>query len=391
MKYIHPFPARMAPEIITERIKKLKPGQKILDPMVGSGMVLNSASRYGLKSYGVDTDPLAVLISNTTSTKVKPQEARNTLEKLIENARSCDKKNIELSWIDSDDETSSFIRYWFGKSQIEQLRRLAFWLIQEPMPIPKTIKNVLLISISRLIVTKEPKASLAKDSAHSRPHKTISKSSFDVFSELPKSLEYVLSVLKPEEIMQNSKVRLGDARNMSYFENEEFDSIITSPPYFNAIDYLRGHKLSLVWFGYTIRRLREIRAKSIGSAKGLSQERIDDYKEAISGNRYLKNTYNGQQVVKRYILDLNDQLNECYRVLKENGEVTLVIGNCEVNGKEVDNNEIVKSIARKIGFKKTKESERELPDYKRYLPITTAKNNCITRRMHKEIVLTLKK
>src|SRR3712207_7608036 len=42
---------------------------------------------------------------------------------------------------------------------------------------------------------------------------------------------------------------------------------ITSPPYLNAIDYLRGHRLSLVWLGYRIGDLRLTRAVSIGAER----------------------------------------------------------------------------------------------------------------------------
>ena len=45
------------------------------------------------------------------------------------------------------------------------------------------------------------------------------------------------------------------------------DLVVTSPPYLNAIDYLRGHKLSLVWMGHQIEELRELRSANIGSER----------------------------------------------------------------------------------------------------------------------------
>jgi len=41
--------------------------------------------------------------------------------------------------------------------------------------------------------------------------------------------------------------------------------VLTSPPYLNAIDYMRCSKFSLVWMGHTIRELRNIRADSVGT------------------------------------------------------------------------------------------------------------------------------
>ncbi len=57
--------------------------------------------------------------------------------------------------------------------------------------------------------------------------------------------------------------------------------IITSPPYLNAIDYLRGHKLSLVWMGQSIARVRNIRSTNIGTEKSLSDNGANAHLEGI--------------------------------------------------------------------------------------------------------------
>lgn len=60
---VHPFPARMAPEIAFRRLRRLPPGSVILDPMAGSGTVLRHATELGHKAIGFDLDPLAVLMT----------------------------------------------------------------------------------------------------------------------------------------------------------------------------------------------------------------------------------------------------------------------------------------------------------------------------------------
>ncbi len=67
---IHPFPARMAPEIALAAIKPLRHGSVILDPMAGSGTVLRSASEQGHRALGFDVDPLAVLMSRVWTAPV---------------------------------------------------------------------------------------------------------------------------------------------------------------------------------------------------------------------------------------------------------------------------------------------------------------------------------
>src|SRR3954452_17321214 len=65
-KHVHPFPARMAPEIALGKIDLLtKPGAVVLDPMCGSGTVVRLAAEHGRVGIGADLDPLAVIITRT--------------------------------------------------------------------------------------------------------------------------------------------------------------------------------------------------------------------------------------------------------------------------------------------------------------------------------------
>ena len=69
-------------------------------------------------------------------------------------------------------------------------------------------------------------------------------------------------------------------------DDETVDLIITSPPYAsNAIDYMRAHKFSLVWFGYIIEDLTQKRNEYIGSeaTANYSFEDLPEYtKDKIS-------------------------------------------------------------------------------------------------------------
>jgi DNA modification methylase len=386
MKYVHPFPARMAPEIVLNKLSSLKKGQLVLDPMTGSGMVLNTASRLGLKSYGIDLDPLAVLISKVSSTKVDAEKSKLILKNLIRKAKQKEDKNIKLSWIDKDKNTQQFINYWFDSKQINQLKALSYYLIEKPVCENKTILNVLKVSLSRLIITKEPKASLARDTAHSRPHKTIATNNYDIFEMLPASLEYVLGALNSGEIIYNSKVTRGDARNMNQFSDNFFDAIITSPPYLNAIDYIRGHKFSLVWLGYPISTLRDISTNTIGAEKKISSDVLERYKPLLANLKFDLTP----SMIQRYFFDLYEHLSESFRVLKPGGDASYVIGNSNIKGNIIYNNILLKRAAQFVGFEFISESSRELPSYRRYMPIN-AGDSVISNRMKTEYVISFNK
>lgn len=390
MIHIHPFPARMAPEIALKKLSELKKGQTVLDPMSGSGMVLSIAARNNISAIGVDLDPLARLISLVGATKVEEKDAVLGLERLLEEARKSNGYDLRLPWIDDDEETQKFIAYWFADKQICQLRILSYLLVSEPPLIQdEKIRNILFISLSRLIITKEPKASLARDTAHSRPHRTIADNEFDVLEAMPASLKHVLRALAPNEIGINVKAHLGDARHIAFINNSEIDAIISSPPYLNAIDYMRGHKFSLVWFGYRISDLRKIQNTAIGTER-LTDHQADKEFEALSrALKFDELEPNKIKILQRYFDDLCLHLREANRVLKHGAFASYVVGNCAIRGKLIENNKLLIKAAQLAGLEVVEESVREIPDNKRYLPISVHTENSLAKRMRTEHIISM--
>src|SRR6185369_2834902 len=112
------------------------------------------------------------------------------------------------------------------------------------------------------------------------PHKMRESNDFDVIEGFAKSVATVRKYLEQQSNIDfKGEIKRGDARNLSSISNESIDKVITSPPYLNAIDYMRGNKFSLVWLGFSIPGLRDIRSNSIGAEKKLNaapnQEGID--------------------------------------------------------------------------------------------------------------------
>ena len=71
---VHPFPARMAPDIALEVVAEAKKPLRVLDPMMGSGTVLALARSHGHHALGLDIDPLAVLISKVWTTAIDAED-----------------------------------------------------------------------------------------------------------------------------------------------------------------------------------------------------------------------------------------------------------------------------------------------------------------------------
>lgn len=372
---IHPFPARMAPEIAFDFLKELPAGSTVLDPMCGSGVSLRSAVQEGHLAIGNDADPLAVLMSKVWTENSPHNNLTRYAERLV--ARAKRYSNLELPWQD-EKETVPFTCFWFGRKQRTSLAKLALALRATEAAFPQYISRALELALSRLIITKKRGASLAWDISHSRPHikKKPSENDFDVFEEFLLSSATLSKKLADNKHSWSSKVLRGDARNLRLAENT-VDAIITSPPYLNAIDYMRGHRLSLVWLGYPLSELRDVRSTSIGS-ETIRRARLTK----ISGARNRGPDARTQRLIDQYIHDLGQLTRELKRVAKRGAKVCVISANSNLRGYEVRTNSLIHAAAAGAGLTLVDEKIRLIEKKRRYLPTTN--NRALKLRMMEE-------
>jgi len=384
---IHPFPARMAPEVALAEVRNLPPGSVVLDPMVGSGTVVRIASEQKHRSMGYDMDPLAVLMASAWTTPVDVRDLRKAGENIANCAEKHNTSAPVLPWIDSDKETQDYVDFWFAQEQQDDLRKISALLIEHS----GALGNALRIALSRLIITKDRGASLARDVSHSRPHRVRDANDFPVIKEFRRSVEYVASRLEQQPPPGDVQVLLGDARTLSDVESGSIDAVITSPPYLNAIDYMRGHRLSLVWLGYSVGELRDVRCNSVGAERMLDEETAKKTASAVlsqlAATAQLPNRE--RRILERYALDVGKIVAELHRVIRAGGKAILVVGNSCLKGVFIENSLLVRHTAGHAGFTLSQYKERELPPNKRYLPPpSSGDGSSLEKRMRTESVLT---
>ncbi len=381
----------MAPELALHGLSGLKKGDVVLDPMTGSGTVCRQASDNGLRAIGLDMDPLAVLMTRTwTSPQANDVSKAFAAEVLIEARTLSDE--IRLDWI--DEETEAFTRFWFADQQRSNLRKIAAVLHnyreKNLTGNDAAALDIASLALSRIIVTKENGASLARDVSHSRPHKVSETSSFDVWRGFELAANSIAKKLQLEPPKGGVGVFRGDARSMIDLSDGTIDAVFTSPPYLNAIDYLRGHRLALVWLGHSIQELRRIRSDSIGAER--RPDRSDDAEEflriraAIGTTEQLPSRFSN--MIDRYVQDLRCLLCEVARVLKPQGQTTFVIGNSCLRGVYIDNASAVMRAGEEAGLVVESRVERDLPEASRYLPLTSDQ---LGKRMRSEVILSFRK
>ncbi|MFG1241874.1 hypothetical protein [Xanthobacter versatilis] len=294
--------------------------------------------------------------------------------------------HLDLPWVARCPETQAFIAYWFAEPQRSGLARLAWEIENLREREDAWLCDALQLVLSRIIVTKQAGASLAWDVSHSRPHRKRDDNDFDVFEGFRKAAVRLAILLDEETLPKSGKVARGDCRNLSTVKSGSIDAVVTSPPYLNAIDYLRGHKLSLVWMGHTIPELRDIRAGAVGTERAGQQVMSPDAADLEKAVPSIKELPQRQRaIVHKYAQDASLIMTEMKRVLYSHGLMVLVLGDSNLRGIPVYNSKIFRYIAIQNGFILEEERKRPLQSDRRYLPIDSS-SAALTKRMKVEVL-----
>jgi DNA modification methylase len=430
----HSFPAKFPPQLPRKFIRSLTvPGDVVLDPMIGSGTTLVEAFLLGRCGVGFDIDPLALLLAQTKVTSLDSGQIAQLGKRIVTRAklavaqnRNELEKELAERW---DSKTRDFVAYWFAQDTQVALHALLKEIEQisdEP------IRAFFELAFSAIIITKSGGVSLALDLAHTRPHRArvvadqsgriimgsdqVSNPSrrvefstkklgspFDAFEKrvaqnlkgLPKRgsdrmQPYLEGLVEPEPDRIAPYIALGDAQSLS-LDDHSVDLIVTSPPYAsNAIDYMRAHKFSLVWFGYSIDDLGEKRKGYIGgeTTTDFVFEELPDYTTRIVTDLAAQDEKKGR-VLHRYYSEMARVLREMFRVLKPGTSAIVVVGSSVMRGRDTETQTCLAEIGQTIGFQVPKIGVRHLDRNRRMMPagMTLDLDSQIQQRMHEEYVI----
>lgn len=388
----HPFPARMPVWLAKEIIERLtSPGDLVADPMVGSGTTAIAARQASRGFAGCDVDPMALLLARVGTTSFESRSAAAALSKLRERATRRVDAGLKVEAVRShfDDEERGFLRYWFPARSQKEL----FALSEEIRGLPRGKRRDLAWTVfSSLIIAKSAGASYALDIARSRPHKVEEKPIAAPLDAWDKRVRTVLGRLPFRDSPSPAypvSIRRSDARDVAPAGGTA-RLVVTSPPYINAIDYLRGHKFSLLWMGHELASLREVRGGMIGSERGMYSP--DSLPCAIEGQIVDEISERRRLgLVRRYLSDMRRVLIQIHASLVPGGCVVMALGPSIVDPSRSDAGDVMGSLAEAVGFKVAGWRFRPLEVTRRSLPFPTSKRNPLAQRMEGEVFLGLRR
>ena len=399
----HPFPARFPPQLPQFFIENLTArDETVFDPMFGSGTTLVEAARLDRRVVGCDIDPLALMIAEAKLTPLEPAPTLEAGYRIIETAQRVfhyERERLESALKQRfDTKTQEFIDYWFlPRQQLELLALLQGIEAVQQNDMQKFFKMI----FSATIIAKSGGVSMARDLAHTRPHRVADKKPVSAFIEFNKRLKNNLacytkdtggtSQLKLQE-KQRIELRAANA-DKTGIPSSSVDLIVTSPPYANnAIDYMRAHKFSLVWFGWKIAALSKIRASYLGhdAVNGARFGQLPRQCETTLA-RLAELDAKKAAALRRYFSEMSAVITEMKRVLKNGRAAVIVVGTSNLCGMDVETHNGLAAIGENVGFDLAGIGVRRLDRDKRMMPARWNKNqhSQIENRMHEEYVIGL--
>ncbi|MBI2972465.1 MAG: hypothetical protein HYY39_01590 [Armatimonadetes bacterium] len=392
---LHAFAAKFPPQLPALFIQELsRPGDLVLDPMVGSGTTLVEAYRLSRNAVGLDIDPLAVMICEVKTTGIDPELVTSAGRDVLERASAYLSKKLPVTvFLDQyPEESRRFIDYWFAHKTQMELGAILIAVDDEP---DASLRALLKLVLSSIIITKSGGVSLARDLAHSRPHKDPTKRPRDALEQFELRLDKFhrgLGELRDADSNSVVRVEIGDCRLRIPLDDGSVDLIVTSPPYANAIDYMRAHKFALVWFKRSLADLTRLRSEYIGAEKvgAFFHSALPGKVERVIRRVGSKDTRKAA-VLRKYFVDMASSMGEMYRVLRSGHAAVLVVGPSTIRGLRVDTPGCLSEIANGLGYELAGIKRRKLDRNRRMMPARFRGNgqSLIEQRMHEEYVVGL--
>lgn len=286
---LFPYRGKFHPQMVKGilNVMGLKPGETVLDPMMGSGTTLVEATLMGIHSIGVDSSPFCRFMTQAKldgfRVPLSPVEwALHNAESVFEHfTRTAGHPNHRASKAKPSQVKLRLERG--GKRSVNLNQNLAEVLELEP------VRNYLHLAFL--------------DSA-GYSVRSQRRSPFDQFRAILE--RYLFVARKIQGVLEGMESELGkgtalegDARNLS-IENNSVEGILFSPPYSFAIDYVANDAFHLRSMGVDLQSLKQ----DMVGLRGLTV----------------------REKYEHYVHDMRQVLKECSRVLRPGRICAIVVG-----------------------------------------------------------------
>lgn len=356
---IHPYPAMMIPQVAGRLIDMFaRPKAVVLDPFCGSGSVLLEAFIKGYDSYGIDINPLSLLMSKVKTTPLNYKCLQNELESVL-------RKTSLIKKIYSPDFFN--IDYWFKPDVISKLAALRKAI--------NSITDKRTRDFFKVVFSFTVRASSNTRNGEFKLYRIedekLNNFNPDVIGIFKERAELNIAAMGDLwKQFKNNKTPVTilnkDTRHRTSIRSSTVDTVVTSPPYGDSkttVAYGQFSRLSLQWLGFDGEDL-DTDNRSLGGRLdtnnlhlGYSSSNLRYALDLISriDNKRAKE-------VMAFYIDLNKCFIELSRLVKKGGFLCMVVGNRTVKGVQLPTDGIVADFGESTGFRHVETIIRKIPN-----------------------------
>jgi len=342
---LHPYPAKFIPQIPNALIQALSSvGETVADIFCGSGTTLVEALVLKRNAIGIDANPLACLITEGKTLRLTPADSE-AVEQLTAKASSIADTMSDGQYSlfngsgglgqDAPRPNDQSISFWFEPFVIDELAEILAWCRALPTESSRRLAEAAFSSIV-VAVSKQD-----SDTRYVRRDKNIRPG--DALRRFSRSLQEALVASKQftELVEPRFTCKVLHANLLQQPETDQFDLVVCSPPYPNAYSYHLYHMTRMLWLGMDPHGFKKI---EIGSHRKYSRK---------GPNRA------GVETFRAEMGTIFDWL-RCH--LRPNRYACFVVGDSILDGKKVNNAELLSADAREHGFVEVKRIHRHLQE-----------------------------
>jgi excisionase family DNA binding protein len=340
---LHPYPAKFIPQIPNALIQALSSvGETVADIFCGSGTTLVEALLLKRNAVGVDANPLACLISEAKTTWLQEgdidllrslHQRTVDLADTLEDSKQSKLFNTEGSLFQARIPTDEPIGFWFEPLVARELAEIRSWCL---MLVTATSRTVALTAFSSIIVAVSKQDS---DTRYVRREKQIRRG--ETARRFARALLDAMNATAQftELAEPRFKVTVHHANLLEEPPMEAVDLVVCSPPYPNAYSYHLYHMTRMLWLGMDSAAFKKI---EIGSHR----------KYSLKGPK--------RASVETFRRELSTIFDWMGKRLKHHRYACFIIGNSILDGKVINNADLIASVGRATGFVEVKRIHRHL-------------------------------
>ncbi len=332
----HTYPARMHYALARRGLELFaEPRTRVLDPFCGSGTVLVEARRQGLRSCGVDLNPVGLRVAEIKcAIRQKPQR-----QQFLETAAAIVEASVErvTQRVKVMAPLSASERQWYLPHVLLELAGLHAEI--EALPVGFDRRALLMVFSSLVVKYSRQRSETSAVQVQQRIGKKVVTGFFGRKAE---ELAARWAELADESPADGPSPRLfeGDARRLrEALGSWQFDLVLSSPPYGGTYDYVDHHARRYPWLGLSDTRMRH---GEIGARRRVSE---------------------GKGAPRAWSAEVEQMLVSAARVLSPRGRIILLMGDAEVGGRRIAADRQLGDLAPQAGLVVVASASQQRPDW----------------------------